>query len=99
LRIGLSIPVIREEDSGFDRGDGVRGGFDIDPRGWKKLGWVVNVGLSLERRRPSTAAVDEGAAGVGMGMCNSGGSRCAIFLEMTGIGYGPPTSCVGRYNG
>ena len=36
-------------------------------------------GTSLERRRPSAAAEDEGAAGVGIGICNSGGSRQAII--------------------
>jgi hypothetical protein len=70
--------MMEEEVSGFERGDGVRGAFEIDAREWKKLVCVEKVGLSRDIRRPRTAAEDEGAAGVGIGICNSGGSRCAI---------------------
>ena len=85
-RTGRSVSV---EDSGFERGEGVLGGFETEGRGWKRFGWVMNVGLSLERRRPSaTAAVEAGAAGVGTGICSSGGScrpivanRLACWIE------------------
>lgn len=79
VRIGLSFPFKELEDSGFERGEGVRGGFDMDGRGWKKLGCVVKVGRSLDKRRPRAAAVEEEAADVGIGIYNSGGSRDAIF--------------------
>jgi hypothetical protein len=43
---------------------------------------VENVGLSFERRRPRTAAEEEeGAAGVGMGICNSGGWRDVMTID------------------
>ncbi len=35
--------------------------------------------MSLDRRRPRAAADEEGAAGVGIGICNSGGSRRAMI--------------------
>lgn len=35
--------------------------------------------MSFDRRRPRTAAEEEVAAGVGIGICNSGGSRRAII--------------------
>lgn len=79
MRIGLSFPFKEVEDSGFERGEGVRGAFAIEGRGWKKFGCVVKVGRSLDRRRPRAAAVEDEAADVGIGMCSSGGSRDAIF--------------------
>ena len=39
---------------------------------------MVKVGLSFERRRPRAAAEGDDVAGVGMGICSSGGSRGAI---------------------
>lgn len=72
-----------EDASGLDRGDGVRGGLEMDARGWKKFGWVVNVGMSLERRRPRTEAgeAEDVAAGVGIGIWSSGGGSCRpIFV-------------------
>jgi hypothetical protein len=65
--------------SGLERGDGVRGGLETEFRGLKKFVCVVKVGRSLERRRPRAAAEGDDAAGVGIGICSSGGSRGAIF--------------------
>ena len=92
MRIGLSLfaaTVVEDDDdadadgSGLERGDGVRGGLEMDVRGWKKFGWVVNAGMSLERRRPRTEAgeVEDVAAGVGIGICSSGGGSCRPIKE------------------
>ena len=84
MRMGLSLlaAIVLDDDvddvSGLERGDGVRGGLATDARGWKKFGWVVNAGISLERRRPRTEAgeAEEVVAGVGIGIWSSGGGSC-----------------------
>jgi hypothetical protein len=85
VRMGLSVLIVLpdadDDDSGMERGDGVRGGLEMDVRGWKKFGWVVNAGMSLERRRPRTEAGEvEDGAGVGIGICNSGGGSCRPII-------------------
>jgi len=79
--MGLSVLDVLDDDSGLERGDGVRGGLETDVRGWKKFGWVVNAGMSLERRRPRTeTGEEEDAAGVGIGICSSGGGSCRPII-------------------
>ena len=78
-RTGLSVEE-EVEDSGLERGDGERGGLEMEEREWKKLDCVEKVGFSRARCLPRAAAVDEeGPADVGMGICRSGGSRRAIL--------------------
>jgi hypothetical protein len=82
LSVLIVLPDADDDDSGMERGDGVRGGLEMDVRGWKKFGWVVNAGMSLERRRPRTEAGDvEDGAGVGIGICSSGGGSCRPIIE------------------
>lgn len=71
--------------SGLERGDGVRGGLETEFRGLKKFVCVVKVGRSRERRRPSAAAEGDTAAGVGIGICSSGGSRGAMLACVLGF--------------